>query len=216
MLRYYWPRFGFSQPVFGGVGDSTFYHAGIPALLSAVWNQSDFTLIIYDNSTTAMTGFQPHPGTGETAMGKAGKVIPLEDICRAFGVRVEICDPFKLEATTETVLDVMADDGHGPRVIIMRHECKLQRARRESPLYEMLVDPEICLGDDCGCNRFCVSAFKCPGLRWNAETGKSEIDEVICCGCGLCTEICPQGAIHKEPLEAMLNKVETAAEGVEI
>jgi indolepyruvate ferredoxin oxidoreductase, alpha subunit len=208
-------RFGFTQPVFGGVGDSTFYHAGIPALLSAVWNKSDFTLIIYDNSATAMTGFQPNPGTGKTVMGGPAQLVPLEDICRSFGIRVEICDPFELKETTEMVMNVMEDDGNGPRVIIMRHECELQRARREDQHYDMLVDPKVCLGDDCGCNRFCVSAFKCPGLRWNTETGKSEIDEVICCGCGLCTDICPQGAIHKEPLEVILNR-ENAAEGVQV
>jgi len=208
-------RFGFTQPVFGGVGDSTFYHAGIPALLSAVWNNSDFTLIIYDNSATAMTGFQPHPGTGKTAMGEEGRIIPLEDICRAFGIRVEICDSFELEKTTETLLDVMKDEGHGPRVVIMRHECELQRARRESPHYEMMVDSEKCLGDSCGCNRFCVSSFRCPGLKWNAETGKSEIDEVICCGCGLCVDICPQGAIDRKPLEAILNR-DQLTEGAQV
>jgi len=191
-------RFGFAQPVIGGVGDSTFYHAGIPALLNAVWNQSDFTLVIYDNSATAMTGFQPHPGIGMTAMGEQGKIIAIEDICNAFGIRVEVCDPFELEKTTETILDVMRDEGHGPRVIIMRHECELQRARRESTPYEVFIDPDKCLGESCGCDRLCVRVFRCPGLKWNEITGKSEIDEVICCGCGLCVDICPQGAIEKK------------------
>lgn len=190
-------RFGFTQPVLGGVGDSTFFHGSIPALLNAVWNQSDFTLIIYDNSATAMTGFQPHPGTGMTAMGDPGKAVPIEDICRSFGIRVEICDPFELEKTTETLLDVMGDEGNGPRVVIMRHECELQRARRESPMYEMAVDPDTCLGESCGCDRLCVRVFRCPGLKWNEKTGKSEIDEILCCGCGLCVDICPQGAIDR-------------------
>jgi len=191
-------RFGFDQPVIGGLGDSTFYHAGIPALLSAVWNQSNFTLVIYDNSATAMTGFQPHPGTGMTAMGEPGKAVPIEDICRSMGVRVEICDPFDLENTTETLLDVMRDEDNGPRVVIMRRECELQRARRENPPYKVYVDPDKCLGDSCGCDRLCVRIFRCPGLKWNEETGKSEIDEIICCGCGLCVDICPQGAIVRE------------------
>ena len=193
-------RFGFTQPVLGGVGDSTFYHAGIPALLNAVWNQSDFTLVVYDNSATAMTGFQPHPGIGMTAMGEQGKIVPIEDICRAFGIRIEICDPFELEKTTEVMLDVMRDEGHGPRVVIMRHECELQRARRESTPFEVSIDPDTCLGESCGCDRLCVRVFRCPGLKWNEKTGKSEIDEVICCGCGLCVDICPQGAIEKKAL----------------
>jgi len=194
-------RFGFTQPVIGGEGDSTFYHASIPALLNAVWNQSDFTLVVYDNSTTAMTGFQPHPGVGMTAMGKPGKAVPIEDICRSFGVRVEICDPFELEKTTEVMLDVIRDDGHGPRVVIMRHDCELQRARRENKPYEVSVSPDKCFGENCGCDRLCVRIFRCPGLKWNEQIGKSEIDEVICSGCGLCVDICPQGAIEKKAAE---------------
>ena len=193
-------QFGFNQPVIGGLGDSTFYHAGMPALLSAVWNRSNFTLIIYDNSATAMTGFQPHPGTGMTAMGEPGKAVPIEDICRSFGIRVEICDPFELDKTTDTLLDVIRDETHGPRVVIMRHECELQRARREKPPYKVYIDPDKCLGESCGCDRLCTRIFRCPGLRWNEETGKAEIDEITCCGCGLCVDICPQGAITKEVL----------------
>ncbi len=190
-------QFGFTQPVIGGEGDSTFFHASIPALLNAVWNRSDFTLVVYDNSTTAMTGFQPHPGVGMTAMGNPGKTVPIEDVCRALGIRVEICDPFELEKTTQVLLDVLQDEGHGPRVIIMRHECELQRGRRESRPFEVSVNPEKCLGESCGCNRLCVRVFRCPGLRWEEKTGKSEIDDVICSGCGLCVDICPQGAIEK-------------------
>jgi indolepyruvate ferredoxin oxidoreductase, alpha subunit len=194
-------RFGFTQPVIGGEGDSTFFHATIPALLNAVWNQSDFTLVVYDNSATAMTGFQPHPGVGRTAMGEPGMAVPIEDICRSFDIRVEICDPFQLEKTTEVLLDVLRDEGHGPRVVIMRHECELQRARRESRPYEVSVNPDKCLGQSCGCNRLCVRIFRCPGLRWNEQTGKSEIDEVLCSGCGLCVDICPQEAIEKKTAE---------------
>ncbi|MEW6187062.1 MAG: thiamine pyrophosphate-dependent enzyme [Thermodesulfobacteriota bacterium] len=192
--------FGFTQPVIAGEGDSTFFHASIPALLNAVWNRSDFTLVVYDNSTTAMTGFQPHPGVGLTAMGDPGKTVPIEDVCRAFGVRVEICDPFDIEKSTSVMLDVLRDEGHGPRVVIMRHECELQRARRERRLFEVVVNPEKCLGRECGCDNLCVRVFRCPGLRWNEQSGKSEIDEVICSGCGLCVDICPQGAIEKRAI----------------
>lgn len=207
-------RLGFTQPVIGGEGDSTFYHAAIPPLLNAVWNQSDFTLVVYDNSTTAMTGFQPHPGTGKTAMGKPGKIVSIEDICRSFGVRVEICDPFELEKTTTTMLDVLQDEDHGPRVVIMRHECELQRARREGPQFEMSVNPDKCLGESCGCDRLCVRVFLCSGLKWNEQTGKSEIEETLCCGCGLCTDVCPQGAIVKKVLFPVVNEKGAAREGV--
>jgi indolepyruvate ferredoxin oxidoreductase alpha subunit len=204
-------QFGFTQPVIGGEGDSTFFHAAIPPLLNAVWNRSDYTLVVYDNSATAMTGFQPHPGTGMTAMGEPGKAVPIEDICRAFGIRVEICDPFELEKTIDTMLDVLRDEGHGPRVVIMRHECELQRARREGPQFEISVNPEKCLGESCGCDRLCVRVFRCSGLRWNEETGKSEIDEMLCCGCGLCTDICPQHAIDKNAIASEEKANEEAA-----
>jgi indolepyruvate ferredoxin oxidoreductase alpha subunit len=192
-------RFGFTQPVIGGEGDSTFFHATIPVLLNAVWNQSDFTLVVYDNSTTAMTGFQPHPGVARTAMGEPTRAVPIETICRSFGVRTEICDPFETEKTTRVLLDVLRDEGHGPRVVIMRHECELQRARREPRHYEVKVNPERCLGQGCGCDCLCVRIFRCPGLKWNEQTGKSEIDEVLCSGCGFCVDVCPQGAIEKRP-----------------
>jgi len=204
-------QFGFTQPVIGGEGDSTFFHAAIPPLLNAVWNGSDHTLVVYDNSATAMTGFQPHPGTGMTAMGEPGKAVPIEDICRAFDIRVEICDPFELEKTIDTMLDVLRDEGHGPRVVIMRHECELQRARREGPQFEMSVNPEKCLGESCGCDRLCVRVFRCSGLRWNEETGKSEIDEMLCCGCGLCADICPQHAIDKNAIAGEEKASEEAA-----
>ena len=193
-------QFGFTQPVIGSVGDSTFYHGCIAPLLNGVWNRSNFVLVVYDNSATAMTGWQPHPGTGGTAMGDPGAKVSIESICRSMGVRVEICDPFDLEGTTATMLDAMRDEDRGPRVVVMRRECELERARREGPPYKMHVDPDKCLGDACGCDRTCVRVFRCSGLAWNDDTGKAEIDEVTCSGCGLCADVCPQGAIVREAL----------------
>ncbi|MBW2622036.1 MAG: 4Fe-4S binding protein [Deltaproteobacteria bacterium] len=194
-------RFGFDQPVIGGVGDSTFYHACMPVLLNGVWNKSNFTLVVYDNSATAMTGWQPHPGTGTTAMKQQSTVVEIESICQAMGVRIEICDPFDLKATTETMLDVIRDEDNGPRVVIMRRECELTRARREKPRFEVMVNPDLCMGDECGCDRLCSRVFRCPGLRWDEAAGKSVIDEILCAGCGVCVDICPAGAIEKVALQ---------------
>ncbi len=205
-------QLGLDQPVIASMGDSTFYHSGIPALLNGVWSRSNFTAVIYDNSITAMTGWQPHPGTGLNALGEPAKVVPIEDICRSMGVRVEICDPFDLENTTATLLDVMRDEDNGPRVVIMRRGCELIRARLEEPPYEMQIDPDKCLGDACGCDRLCTRVFLCPGLRWNEEMGKAEIDEAICCGCGVCADICPQGAITKEVSVTEEKELEEVAE----
>jgi len=190
-------QFGFNQPVLAVVGDSTFYHAAIPALINGIYNQSNFILVILDNNTTAMTGFQPHPGTGMTAMGEPTPVVSMEALCRSLGARVEVCDPFDLENSTKTLLDMMAEGG-GAKVAIMRRECELVRSKKARPPYRVHIDPEKCLGEACGCNRICTRVFLCPGLIWDRKAGKSRIDEVICAGCGVCAHICPQGAIVKE------------------
>jgi len=190
-------QFGFSQPVLAVVGDSTFYHATIPALINGIYNQSNFILVILDNSATAMTGFQPHPGIGTTAMGEPTKVVSMEALCRSLGTHVEVCDPFDLKHSTNTLLDMIAEGG-GAKVIIMRRQCELVRGKKEKPPYRVWVDVEKCIGEACGCDRLCTKVFLCPGLTWDKKAGKSKIDEVICTGCGVCTEICPQGAITKE------------------
>ena len=121
-------RTGFEQPVVSVCGDSTFFHAAIPALLNGIYNNSNFTLLVLDNRATAMTGFQPHPGIGETATGEKTPVVDIEAVCRAMGVRVEVTDPFDLNGTTKKLLDLMRDDG-GVRVLISKRTCGLLRAR---------------------------------------------------------------------------------------
>ena len=191
-------RFGFDQPVLAMCGDSTFYHAVMPALVNGVYNNSNFTLLIVDNSATAMTGFQPHPGTGQLATGESATIVDMEAVCRAMGASVEICDPFDLKKTTDTLLRKMLEDG-GPKVVIMRHMCQLVKAKRKIPaVYKIHVDGSKCLADKCGCNRLCTRLFGCPGLIVDNETGKAAIDDVLCVGCGLCSEICPVQAIVKE------------------
>jgi indolepyruvate ferredoxin oxidoreductase alpha subunit len=193
-------QFDFHQPVIAVCGDSTFFHASIPGLINGVWNKSNFTLAILDNSTTAMTGFQPHPGTGMTATGEPGKKVNIEALCRSLGVPVEVCDPFDLTATIATLLTMMRDEEHA-KVVILRHECELVRGRRdkEKP-YKMYVDPTRCIGEECGCDRLCTRVFSCPGLIWDRDAGKAMIDDAVCAGCGLCADVCPQGAIVKEAL----------------
>ncbi len=188
-------QFGFDQPVLAMTGDSTFYHAVLPALVNGVYNKSNFILLIVDNSATAMTGFQPHPGTGVLATGDTATVVDMEGICRAMGARVEVCDPFELDNTIETLLRMMKEDT-GARVIIMRHMCQLVKVKQKIPSkYEMHVDPEKCFGNSCGCDNLCTRLFGCPGLMVDMETGKATIDEALCVGCGLCTDICPATAI---------------------
>ncbi|MHB8091620.1 MAG: thiamine pyrophosphate-dependent enzyme [Syntrophales bacterium] len=192
-------RFGFTQPVLAVSGDSTFYHAVLPALVSGVYNKANFTLLILDNSATAMTGFQPHPGTGLLATGETAPVVDMEGLCRAVGAEVMVCDPFALGEATMAILEMMKKEAGGPRVIIMRHMCQLLKAKRKIPdKYHMRVDQEQCRGDSCGCDRLCTRIFGCPGLMWDSGARKAVIDEAICVGCGLCADVCPAGAIKKE------------------
>jgi indolepyruvate ferredoxin oxidoreductase alpha subunit len=154
-------------------------------------------MVVLDNSATAMTGFQPHAGTGETATGSPAPVVDIEKLCSSLGVRVETCDPFDLQATLDKVLDLVSQEG-GVRVLISRRKCALVKAKGEKAAYQVRVDPEKCMGESCGCARICTRIFKCPGLIWDKEKGKSQVDEVICTGCGVCADICPQSAIIRE------------------
>lgn len=190
-------RFGMDQPVVAVSGDSTFFHSVMPALVNAVHYNSHITLVVFDNSGTAMTGFQPHPGLGVDAMGHGAPAIDIESICRAAGAKTIICDPFDLETTRDILLDKISEK-NGVQVVIMKQSCALSPEKKGKPRYEMHLDENVCIGEDCGCNRLCTRVFKCPGLNWDEENHHARIDEVICAGCGVCASVCPTGAITKK------------------
>ncbi len=192
-------RFGFDQPVITVCGDSTFFHAALPALVNARFNASDILLLILDNSATAMTGFQPHPGTGTTAMGDTTVAVDVETLCRSLGVEVEVADPYEMESTARKIYALIKRSG--PRVLVLRRICALVQGREGGFPYKMHVNQEQCLGDECGCNRYCTRIFRCPGLIWDKEAQKARIDEVICVGCGICSDICPQEAIERNAVK---------------
>jgi indolepyruvate ferredoxin oxidoreductase alpha subunit len=177
--------------VIATIGDSTFYHAGIPGLINAVYNFSPLLLVVMDNEVTAMTGDQPNPGTGYTALGRGAERIPIEDIARGVGVkRVKVVDPYNVKETLNALKDLISyikDEGK-PGVLVARRECSLVYVRRVRRKGEVIptyyVDDDKCTG----C-RICVDQFACPAIFMVGD--KAWIDESMCTGCGVCDQICP-------------------------
>ena len=190
-------EYGLKKPVLTVCGDSTFYHATIPALVNAVHNRADILFLVLDNKGTAMTGFQAHPGLEVNAVGQPVPAVDIPELCRAMGATVEISDPFDLEGTEKRLLEMM-EKGQGVQVLVLRQACALSPERKRGKKYKMRVDEMICLGEECGCGRFCTRIFRCPGLIWDPGKGRARIDEVICAGCGVCGSVCPAGAIEKQ------------------
>ncbi len=186
---------GLDQPAIAVIGDSTFYHAGIPPLINAKNTHSQLLCIILDNDTTAMTGHQPHPGSGLTAMGEATPPVPMTELVRGLDIPLTIGDPYQVKETTETILDLLQKGG--PQVLLLQRECAL-KAGREQAFPRVYVDQERCLGDGCGCSRFCGRVFSCPANIWDEGVGKARIDDVLCMGCGVCASLCPEEAIVVE------------------
>jgi indolepyruvate ferredoxin oxidoreductase alpha subunit len=190
-------QFGMDQPVLAVCGDSTFFHAVMPALVNAVHHDSNITLVVLDNGGTAMTGFQPHPGLTINALGNEAPNVDIAKVCEAIGAKVEVKDPFDLEETRKTLSRLIEGKG-GVHVLILRQECALSPEKRNTKQYHMQIDEDLCLGEDCGCNRLCTRIFQCPGLVWDKRKSKAKIDEVLCVGCGVCSLICPAGAIQRK------------------
>ena len=168
---------------FAFVGDSTFFASGITGVVNAFYSQADLTLVVLDNSTTAMTGHQPHPGTGRTMMGQVVEKVSIEAVLRAIGLTiVETVDPLDHELAVETVRRVA--DEPGVKAIVFRSPCvMIVRSQAKSR-----VDPVRCVG----CQR-CVRELGCPALM--PADGKVVIDPSLCTGCTLCEQICPFDAI---------------------
>ena len=185
-------RFSMNQPVLAVMGDSTFFHACLPALVNGIYNQADFIAVILDNSITAMTGFQPHPGVGVQATGEEVKPLSIEKVTESIGLKTLVADPHKLDETIPLLYDLLQEKG--PRVLILRKECALKAAKKELKTYRVIS--ELCAGDSCGCNNFCSSTFACQAISIGTDS-KAVIDDVLCTGCGACVLLCPREAIEE-------------------
>jgi indolepyruvate ferredoxin oxidoreductase alpha subunit len=195
-------KFDFNQPVVAVMGDSTFFHAALPALVNARYNGAKFTSIVLDNSATAMTGFQPHPGIGVNAQGNPATQVSIEEVCRGLGFHVEIADPFAVDEAVEALYDLMQRDEAS--ILILRRTCGLV-ASRQKKKDKVTVNQDKCKGDECGCARFCTRTFGCPALIWDQNKQRATVDEVVCTGCGVCAYLCPQGAIEVQKAEELVS-----------
>jgi len=176
---------------FAFVGDSTFFASAITGVVNAVYNQANMTLIILDNSTTAMTGHQPHPGTGHTMMGEIVAKIDMEQILRGIGLTVvETVNPLELKKAVDTVARVAAEPG--VKAIIFKYPCIALNSEKAKQL--RTAGPVRILPDKCIQCKKCIRELGCPALV--VKDGKVAIDETLCTGCGLCRQICPTGAIE--------------------
>jgi indolepyruvate ferredoxin oxidoreductase alpha subunit len=171
------------RPVIAFIGDSTFFHTGIPGVINAVYNNHPIKIILLDNGATAMTGHQPHPGIGRTAVGEKANPIDPVAVLKACGVGfVEVANPLELKATTGIIKKAL--DSPGVAAIVMRAPC----AATVKSKRKYMVAPDLCT--NC---RLCIKELGCPAfyIEDKPEIGSS------CRGCGLCGQICPAAAIKE-------------------
>ncbi len=166
------------------IGDSTFYHSGVTALMDIVYNMGTSTVLILDNGTTAMTGRQGHPGTGVGLQGE-GRRVELEALVRGLGVeRVRVVDPYDLKTLEGTLKEEM--DVPQPSVVIAKRPCTLLT---DGPLGNYCVAEELCVG--------CGTCIKVGCIALSMDGEKAKIDPHLCYGCGVCAQVCPKEAIRE-------------------
>lgn len=176
------------------VGDSTFYHAALPAILNAIHNRNRFTLLVLDNSVTAMTGQQPNLSTEFTAGWREGRRVPIEDVCRAAGAEfVEVIDAYQVKENVAVMKRALEHDGLA--IVVSRRECALYGDRRKrrkgekiTPFY---VDKSVCRRPYA-----CIRDVYCPAHEIDEE-GQPRISPELCDGCSVCSRVCAFGSIKR-------------------
>ena len=179
---------GLKTPVIATIGDSTFFHGGMPGLINAVQHEVDLTLIVMDNGWTAMTGMQTNPGTDAAFQATGNRRIDLAELIPAMGVEhFFVVDPFEHEEATAVVEKALQLPG--VKVILSRQECAIQAQRRGLKAGAVEVDAEACT-----LCRKCITVTGCPALSLGEEA--LVIDGSLCYGCSLCAQVCPFDAIR--------------------
>lgn len=174
---------GIKDKIFAVIGDSTFFHAGMPGLLNIAYNKANICVVILDNRVIAMTGHQPTPESGKTAMGDEAKTVDVETIAKSLGIdKVLTVDPYNLKQTKAAIHEVL--DCHGPSVIITQRPCPLKTGK--GILRQVTEDCKAC--------GLCVKTLGCPALSMTPKG--AEIDPTLCSGCGVCEQICSFNAIR--------------------
>jgi len=181
------------------VGDSTFFHAAIPALVNAVHNGNKFTMLVLDNSVTAMTGQQFNPSTEFTAGGRDGKKISIEGLCKAIGVEfVEVVDSYDVKGNVEVFRKAL--DYEGLAVVVSRRECALygdrNKRRRGEKLVPFHVDKDMCKRP-----YVCLRTFYCPAYELD-EDQQPRISPELCDGCSVCARLCPIKSVKRTEVKA--------------
>jgi indolepyruvate ferredoxin oxidoreductase alpha subunit len=176
------------------IGDSTFFHSGIPALVNAASQKARIIVVILDNATTAMTGHQPTPQLGLTASGESTQPVSIRDIVRASGVSfLREVDAYDVQAMTGILKDAdryCRSDGGGVAVVIVSSPCVLAVEAGTAQTVQAVQVTEDCTG----C-RECLDMFECPALVWNEDSGKVGVRQAACAHCGVCLAVCPTQAI---------------------
>jgi indolepyruvate ferredoxin oxidoreductase alpha subunit len=177
-----------NQCVISFIGDSTFFHAGIPPLINAVHNKNNFLLVILDNRTTAMTGGQPNPGLPVDGMGDHAPEISIEQIVKATGVKfIKTINPLNIRKSREIFKEAIEFDGVS--VVISKYPCMLIKNQVRNKQIRLKVDENKC--NEC---LYCLENLACPAISLS-DDGSVNIDDLLCKGCTVCKQICPEQVI---------------------